>query len=257
MEKPIIKEWFESYWDKVFHGEGTRRQELKAHLNALLEQDLQPSNLNEQLVAQTRASLLRVPVSQRVYSRIKSHSEYNQRVDMLNFYGESVRTAFKMDERAQSALSIPALYTIQGYKNVDFSVDSPVVSDVINERWILADDDDKNVDFVNQDLDEISEQVKEHYLADYTKIWTNVYDSLHVANFSSLREVNDVLTSMVDPVYSPLLSVLQVGKTNTQLTPPLLDNLADKTAEGTRTDRAVDYMAIKLEGTIVDKSFHE
>ena len=257
MEKPIIKEWFESYWDKVFHGEGTRRQELKAHLNALLEQDLQPSNLNEQLVAQTRASLLRVPVSQRVYSRIKSHSEYNQRVDMLNFYGESVRTTFKMDERAQSALSIPALYTIQGYKNVDFSVDSPVVSDVINERWILADEDDKNVDFINQDLDEISEQVKEHYLADYTKIWTNVYDSLHVANFSSLREVNDVLTSMVDPVYSPLLSVLQVGKTNTQLTPPLLDNLADKTAEGTRTDRAVDYLASKVEGTVVDKRFHE
>src|SRR5690606_27669450 len=105
MEKPIVKEWFETYWDKNFQGEGTRRQELKAHLNALLEHDLQPSQLNEQLVAQTRASLLRVPVSQRVYSRIKSRSEYSQRIDMLNFYGESVRSAYKMDERTKSALS--------------------------------------------------------------------------------------------------------------------------------------------------------
>lgn len=256
-DRDIVKSWFDAYWDKVFYGEGSRRQELKAHLNALLEHDLDSSQLNQQLVAQTRAALLRVPVSQRVYSRIKSHSEYSQPVDMLNFYGESVRSAFRMDERAQAALSIPALYTIQGYKNVDLSVDSPMVSDVINERWILTDDDSKNVDFVNQDLEEISEQVKQHYLADYTKVWMGVYDNLHVAHYSSLREINDVLTGFVDPVYSPLLSILQVGKTNTQLTPPVFDALAEKTTAGTKTDRAVDYLASRAEGTLVDKRFHE
>src|SRR5690606_34859055 len=103
----IIKEWFESYWDRVFHGEGMRREELKAHLNALLEHDLQSTALNDQVVAQTRAALLRVPVSQRAYSRIKSHSLYNERVDMLNYYGESVRSAFKMDERTRAVLTIP------------------------------------------------------------------------------------------------------------------------------------------------------
>jgi type VI secretion system protein ImpL len=256
MDKAIIKEWFEAYWDNVFHGEGMRREELKAHLSALLEYDLQTSELNDQVVTQTRAALLRVPVSQRAYSRIKSQSRYSERVDMLNYYGESVRSAFKMDDRTRAALSIPVLYTIQGYKNMDFSVDSPVIADVMNERWILTDNDDKQVDFVGQDLDEISEQVKEHYLADYTKVWSDVYSTLSIANYGSLREINDVLTTFVDPVYSPLLSVLQVGKTNTQLTPPVLDNVADKMGEG-KTGQAVDYLASKVETTIVDKRFNE
>lgn len=257
MDKAIIKTWFDNYWDNVFHGEGTRRDELKAHLDALLKYDLQPSELDDQIVAQTRGLLLRVPVSQRVYSRMKSHSEYNEPIDMLNFYGESVRSAYKMDDRTRAALTIPVLYTIQGYENMDFSVDSPLVADVMNERWILADDDGKKVDFVNRDLEEISEQVKEHYLADYTKIWTEVYSSLNVTNFANLPEINDALTTFVDPVYSPLLSILQVGKTNTQLTPPVLDNLADKMGDKNKSGKAVNYLASKVEGTIVDKRFNE
>lgn len=256
MDKAIVKEWFETYWDRVFHGEGTRREELKTHLAALLQYDLLSSTLNTQVVEQTRAALLRVPVSQRVYSRLKSHSRYNERVDMLNFYGESVRSAFRMDERTRAALSIPVLYTIQGYKNMDFSVNSPVIADVINERWILTDDESKKVDFVGQDLHEISAQVKDLYLAEYTKVWSDVYSALNIASYGNLREVNDVLTAFVDPVYSPLLSILQVGKTNTQLTPPLLDNIADKMGDG-KSGQAANYLAAKVEGTIVDKRFND
>ncbi len=256
MDKAAIKTWFESYWDKNLRNDAVRRDELKKHLNNLLALELQPTELNDTVVSQTRSVLLRLPVAQRVYSRIKAQSEYNERIDLRNFYSEAIRTSFKMDDRALAALSIPALFTLQGYKNLDFSVDAPAIADVLNERWILADADDKNLDFMNQDLDDISAQVKSLYLADYSRVWGDVYNSLYIANFNGLRELNDALAAFVDPVYSPLLSVLQVGKTNTQLTPPVLDNLADKAGE-TKKGKALDFIASKVEDTIVDKRFND
>jgi len=256
MDKVAIKTWFEAYWDKSLRSDAARKEELKNHLTNLLALELQPAELNEQVVSQTRAVLLRLPVAQRVYSRIKAQSEYNTRIDLRNYYSDAVRTSFKMDDRALSALSIPALYTLQAYKNLDFSVDAPAIADVLNERWILADESDKNLDFMNQDLDDISAQVKALYLADYSRVWGDVYNSLYVANFGGLRELNDALAAFVDPVYSPLLSVLQVGKTNTQLTPPLLDDLADKAGDS-KKGKALDFIASKVESTIVDKRFND
>src|SRR5690606_17462500 len=141
-------------------------------------------------------------------------------------------------------------------------------------RWILADDGDARVDFLKQDLDEISEQVKEHYLADYSKAWSEVYRSLDIAQFGSLRELNEALTLLVDPVYSPMLSVLQVGRANTELTPSV-SAVSDKLQSageqasmvpgqaGYAADRAANLGRVgsmlgdPLEGTTVDKRFRE
>lgn len=256
LDKPLVKAWFEANWNRTFREDGATRDAVQLHFNALLERELPVSTLNPQVVAQTRAILLRIPAAQRVYSRIKSSSEYNKPVDMLNFYGESVRTSYRMDERARNALLIPVLFTIQGYKNVDLSPSSPLIADLKNERWMMADGDSKDVDLIVQDPKEVSEQVKALYFADYTKAWSDVYDALDVTNFGSLHELSDALNSFVDPVYSPLLSILQVGKLNTQLTPPVLDKLADKVT-GAVGEQAVNYLASAIDGTLVDKRFRE
>lgn len=256
MDKQLVSDWFETNWETQFHGEATRRQELKAHLHALLNLELEPLELNQHLVSQTRTLLLRVPVSQRIYSRIKSNAAYAQQVDLLNHFGVSVREAYKMDPATTKALNIPALYTIDGYKNTDFSPEAPVIADVVNERWVLSDDDKAKVDFVGEDLDEISEQVKDHYLADYSRVWSDLYGALEVAEFQDLRQAEDILLSFSDPVYSPLRSILQVGLTNTQLTPPIAQNLADDNSEG-RTGQITSFIADKVETTTVDRRFRE
>jgi type VI secretion system protein ImpL len=256
MDKAAVNTWFEAYWNNSLRDNVAHREEVQHHFNALFERELQASTLNQEVVTQTRAVLLRIPAAQRVYSRIKSSSEYNKPVDMLNFYSESVRSTFKMDERTRRALMIPVLYTIQGYKNVDLSAGSPLIAALTNERWMMSDGDDKNVDFDLQDPKEISEQVKAFYFADYIRIWSDVYNSLDIANFSNTRELADVLVNLVDPVYSPILSILQVGKTNTLLTPVVPDALAEK-AKLIAGEQAVNYLASAVEGTLVDKRFQE
>ncbi len=254
MDKPLLKNWFETHWDKQYNNDVARRTELQNHLNALLLNEIPASELNAPLVAQTRATLLRIPVAQRIYSRIKADPQFNQMVNVLNLYGESVRTTFNMDGTNQSALTIPVLFTIQGYKSLDLSPDSPLFGDVVDEEWVLGAGD--NQALINRDVKEISKQVKDFYLADYSNTWLTIHNSLHVANFAGLQSLNTALATFVDPVYSPVLSILDVAKTNTQLTPPVLDAAADKVTTGV-AGKAVNYLADNVETTVVDKRFDD
>jgi type VI secretion system protein ImpL len=259
MDKAVVKAWFDENWSRNFRDDAETRAQLQQHFDNLFTRSFPASELNEPLVAQTRAVLLRIPIAQRVYSRIKASSQYNKPVDMLNFYGDAVRTNYKIDERVRTAMHIPVLFTIQGYKNVDLSSGSPLIADLANEQWMMG--DGKNIDYTTLDSKEISEQVKALYFADYNKIWSAIYDSLDVTNFSSLRELSDALNSFVDPVYSPLLSILQVGKLNTQLTPTVPDKLAEKVTgalgNSVAGEQAANYLASAVDGNAVDIRFHE
>lgn len=260
MDKPMAQQWFEQRWQQQFHGEATQRKELEAHLAALMQTELPSTQLDKSLVSATREVLLRVPVSKRVYSRIKSNAQWMRPVDLRHHLGEGVGETFVMDDSTLAALKIPLLYTIDGYEEADFSEDSTLVADSINDRWVLADEDGERVDFVKDDLGEISAQVKEHYLADYTHVWNSYYRSLGIAPFSSMRQAGDVLSQLIDPVNSPLLAVLNVGKTNTQLTPiPEIDTEMLQKA-GSRVQRlgaAAEFASTKIPLNAVDKRFQD
>ncbi len=256
MDTDLIMDWFQTNWSNKLHGEASKRKELEKHLDALLGLDLEAVGLNNSLVNRTRTLLLRVPVSQRIYSRVRTNPDYAQPVDLLNEFGESVREAYRLTPEVTRALSVPVLFTIEGYENVDLSTESPVIADIVNERWVLSDDKTAKVDFIEEDLDEISEKVKDHYMSDYANAWKNVLGSLEIAGFQNLKQANDVLTGFTDPVYSPLLAILQVLTTNTQLTPPVLANLADDHNEG-NAGKATGLLASTFDGTKVDRQFRD
>ena len=261
METETLKKWFKELWAERYHGEATRRQQLSAHLDALLGLDLAPVELNQRTVAKTRNLLLQVPVSQRIYARVKTNPRYMQEVNLLTLLGESARTAFKLDEATQRAFSVPILFTYDGYKDVDLSADSNVLTDVVSERWLLDDDENsRRVDFVQEDLGELSERVRDHYYADYITSWLKVFRSLEVVQFKNLNDANDVLMSITDPVYSPLRFALELGAENTQLTPPVA--AAEAAAEHgkgklKRIGRLANLAASKRNLTKVDKRFQE
>ncbi|MDZ7924899.1 MAG: type VI secretion system membrane subunit TssM [Marinagarivorans sp.] len=255
MNKPMLQTWFENHWDQQLAQDKKTASELKQHLAALFELDISSVTLNALLVEQTRSQLLRVPIAQRIYSRIKADPQYNQRVDVLNWYGETVRNNFKQGVNTQNVFNIPVLFTLQGYKNLDLSPSSPLFANVADEQWVLADADSSSQVLINRDVDSISAQVRDFYLADYSNTWASIHSALVVNDFSSLQELNRALTAFVDPVYSPIIAILETAKTNTQLTPPVLDMAADKVQGGGKVDKALDYLAAKAEGTSVDKRF--
>ena len=256
MKKDLVLDWFKTSWSQNLKGEATHRKELESHLEALLSLELEPSTLDTRLISQTRALLLRVPVSQRIYGRIRTNPEYFQKVDMLNQLGETVRNSFTDSDKLKAAMAVPVLYTIEGYEKVDLSTSSPLIADIVNERWVLDDEKKEKVDFIKEDLDEISAKVKEHYLADYANRWNEIFAALEIAEFRDIKHASDVLSSFTDPVYSPLISILQVSATNTQLSTQLFANLADDNKEG-KSGQAAAFMDSKFEGTTVDRQFRD
>ena len=107
MDKQLIIDWFVADWDQNMQGEAASRQALEVHLKALLDLDLEPSELNDPLVKNTRQLLLRVPVQQRIYSRIRTNPDYYQKISLLNLFGETVRESFVMTPEIEQKLQVP------------------------------------------------------------------------------------------------------------------------------------------------------
>ncbi|HED35860.1 MAG TPA: type VI secretion system membrane subunit TssM [Gammaproteobacteria bacterium] len=256
MDKQLILDWFIADWENNMKGEASYRKEMEAHLKALLDLDMEPYQLNAQLVQQTRMLLLRVPVQKRIYSRIKTNPQYYQKVDVLNLFGETVREAYKITPSVQRTLLIPYMFTKPGYEAIDLSTDSPVISDIVNERWVLSDDKNARVDFIKADLEDISEKVKALYMADYISHWKRIFEALVISEFSSTKQAGEVLANFTDPVYSPMLSILQVSAENTQLSSQLLQNLNDDNSDG-KAGGATGFLANKFKGTKVDQQFRD
>lgn len=257
MDKQLISDWFVTDWELNMEGEATRRKELELHLTALLNLDLKPYQLNDRIVQQTRNTLLQVPVHKRIYSRIRTKPEFIQKIDVLNMFGDTVREAFAISKSTEKALQLPYMFTKEGYENIDLSTESPVISDIVNERWVLSDDENSRVDFVKNDLDEISGKVKELYMADYIAHWKKAFDALSIARFNNISQAGEVLSNFTDPVYSPLLAILQVSSTNTQLSSQLMQNVNDDTSSESGMSSATNFLADKFKGTKVDQYFRD
>lgn len=261
MDRQRVNDWFSEHWEQSLRGEGTRRKELALHLEQLLWiNPFPPAELNPKIVRNTRAIILREKVAQRVYSRVRTNPLYSRRVDLLSLYGASVRTSYKIDSSVMRALSVPVMFTKEGYDNIDLGPNSPLVKDIVNERWVLTDDENAKIDFIEEDLDDVSKQVKELYLREYIQVWERIYANLHLVDFRSLQHAEEVLANLVDPVYSPLMAILEVGRVNTQLRPPKddVEKLASKNPKkGKKMKLATKMLLSQYEGTIVDKHFRD
>lgn len=256
LDKTHVTDWFNGHWEQDLSGQATLRSELLAHLDALLDRPLDPSELNPQLVSAVRSTLLQVPVSQRIYSRIRTNPKYMHRVDLLNEFGEATRNTYVINESVIQKVSIPILFTKQAYDDINLSPESEIIASLAREKWVLSEDKDPRFDFARTDLDEITAKVKEHYHAEYRSHWDNIYSALEIKSFQDIHQANDVLLSFVDPVYSPLLTILQVGAANTTLTNQTLSNLTDDNKEGNK-GKVLALVASQVNQTIVDKQFRE
>ncbi len=252
----LVSEWFEAEWEQKLKAEPDTRQALKQHLQNLLSLELDPSPLDEGLVDRTRLILLRVPVHQRIYSRIKTRDEFRRKVNLLDLFGESVSGTYRMDDSVRASLQIPVMFTRRGYKAIDFSPESEVISGIVADHWVLGGNEAKRVDFVRDDLelDEISKKVEALYMAEFIQHWNEVLKVLEVAGFKSIDHAAEVLTRFVHPVYSPLKTVLQVSADNTRLSPQLPAQITDGGDE-TAVTKLAGVLAAKLEITAVDKKF--
>jgi type VI secretion system protein ImpL len=259
LNKEEVTAWFSQHWQAQMRTDEAKVGQLQEHLAVLLGLELTPVELNPAVVAHVKDILLREPIAKRVYSRIRHTPLYAREVDMLESLGDKARQYFVITPAVRDALTMPFLYTKEGYDKVDMSPDAEVIKSVIEERAILAQaqSDTEAAQWVSEEPEKISEQVKALYYADYIKLWSTYYASLKLTSLGDVRQAEQMLAALVDPVYSPMVTALQVGAENTQLTSTLINDLADSKLKGKKGEAAADTVDKVLDGNAVDKYFKD
>lgn len=250
-DQRVITEWANQHWQQQLQGNATAQTTLQQHLAAVFAQPFGALQGNERVIAWARQQLRQIPVAQRIYAQLKAGEE-GRPVDIYAGIGGNTQQVFGVrgdDARFQ----VPRLFTLPGYKALDFSASSPLFTNIAKDRWLFGEMEGE--DFSEADLERIGQEVRQLYLADYGSYWRGLLGGLHIARFGSLDGAVQTLKQMIDPASSPLLGVLRVAAEHTRLTAPpaLLAQAADK-AEGSA---AAGLVPDSLKPNVVDREFRD
>jgi len=221
-DSEFVTSWLSKNWSRDFAGHASDFDAINYHFAALTKQPLKTGGLNQLIVDRGRTALSRMPVALRIYNSIKGDKQYGQQVDLLTLLGDSTTQIFVAKDKIDHYL-MPYLFTKAGYKSLDLGPKSPVVQRAIADQWVVGQVEGQ--DFSKEDIVEISEKVKELYLQDYIAHWQNFLNGLDVSTFETWDKTQQKMAVVTDPVYSPLLNILQITRENTQLTPVVSDKL--------------------------------
>ncbi len=215
------------------------RRELLGHIDALLSRNaLQESiQIDQPLLARTRAALAATPFPQRVYRRLTRQGVGGQfpafRID--NAGGQSAALVFQRRSGRPLSEGVPGLYTYDGYhKGFSQAVDA-VISDLAAEEvWVLGITDSPNARRAadRAGRDSLADEVKRVYLRDYATLWEQFVADLTVVQGGSMAQTLQTTRILSEPD-SPLVRLLRAIVREVSLT-----EVEGKPAGGTLLDRA-------------------
>jgi type VI secretion system protein ImpL len=209
LDRDLVHAWMQLDWQRTYPGQenAAMRDDLLRHLDVLLAQPLPPITLDGGLVDQARATFSRVPVAQRVYSRIAPSSAAQalpqwRPSDALGAAGAEL---FVRASGRPLTDGISGLYTPEGFQSVLLASLPAVAKQVADESWVLG--KQSEIDTSGPALQTLEAAVVQLYEADYGKQWDALLGDLNLAPFQSAQQAAEALYVLGSP-QSPMRSLL-------------------------------------------------
>ncbi|MES9812850.1 MAG: type VI secretion system membrane subunit TssM [Candidatus Thiodiazotropha sp.] len=215
-----VKAWMLLQWQLTLPGaeNAQARQALTGHLDALLEMlPMTPTlPLDQDLIAHVRGNLLRVPLADRVYNRMKRTTESGAipPIRLSQVIGADAEMVFSRRSGEPLDKEIPALFSYEGYHKLFLKDHLEIANKLLEEKWILGPDLEKIVG--KTDLVRLSARVKELYYEEYIRTWDQLLADIRVKPFNSMRQAVDILNIISGPS-SPLRRYLKLIQEQTTL----------------------------------------
>ena len=221
MDRELVHEWMTLDWAAAYPGPAAApfRDSLARHLDALLAGSLPEILLDGELVAQARATFSRVPLAQRVYSRIKPAAAA-QRVapwkpsDALGPAG--VRVFLRASGKALSD-GIPGFLTVEGFHKVLLPSLGGAAKGVASESWVLG--KRAELDPNGPEMRSLERDVIALYSADYAEAWDKMLADLDVVPLRSMTQAAQDLYILSSP-QSPMRDLLASASRQLNLSVP-------------------------------------
>lgn len=211
-------------WRRLYPGFGQTalRHSLMRDLTALLARPLPDVPLDGQLIATARATFSRVPIAERVYSRIRD-SEAASRVPAWTpaaALGAAGTPYFVNATGKPLTDGVPGFFTKRGFYTVLLPALTHATQDVARESWVLGAQDRIKPD--SPQMQSLEQDVIRLYDTAYARHWQSMIDDLNIAPLGSAGQAVQALYVLGSP-QSPMVRLLSSMADELTLTKPPKD----------------------------------
>jgi type VI secretion system protein ImpL len=221
----FVRAWFNQDWEQVslpgVNNESARAL-LDNHLLALMELDdtTTPAvTLNADLVAKSEVILARMSVEEQAYSLIKATAPYSGIADfnLVERAGSDARLVFEtVDGSDLGGMSVPALYTYEGFQNFFLPQLSDVAQKIETEQWVMGQQAEAAA--IDDQLARLGPRLLQRYRDDYLAAWESVMSNIKLAPMAADKPAYQSLAAASAPATSPILKLVEAITYETQLT---------------------------------------
>lgn len=245
LEPDFLALWARLDWQARHGGRPGVQERLVTHLDSLLAAGLDPVEVDERLVRQVRQSLVDASPAKLVYGRLKRDhaAEAGGALRLADLLGASGEAAFAHDRGPAAEVTVPRLFTYQGYYTGFLPMSERLAERVRAEDWVLGLGEDR---ISSAELEGLERRLRELYYGEYVRRWDGLVQGLQVTSFQSLGHAIETLNLLSGPG-SPLRAVLEGVERHTRLT-RLPGGAAAGAAAGATAEAAADTRLGRLLG---------
>jgi len=221
LDKDLVKEWMDADWNQQFPGVAMQltRDQLTAHLDAMLEQPLTEIALDGNLVSDARRTLEQYPISQRAYAMIKQTGDVRDLPPwrVADHVGPQGAQIILLGGNPDLSQGISGFYTYEGFHNAFLPALAEVAPNMARDGWIMG----AQAQIANDDatIQRIMTDVISIYVNDYVDQWTQLLGQIGLVMPKSKQEAAAFANILAGPT-SPLKNLLSDIARQTKLTAP-------------------------------------
>jgi len=211
----VLKAWISIDWEMDYANQPETLNGLVKHLDYLLTLPSEPVKLNAGLIASARRILTQVPQAYQIYSRIKSETAENSyHFNVRAAMGKYADRVFINIQGELDQLSIPGLYTREGYRKLFLQQGGKILKQAVEQDWVL---NRMRADAASvTELRTLQREINDLYVADYIRYWANILANVQIRATASAEETIELL-GYISGKGSPLKQFLETVTENTAL----------------------------------------
>lgn len=224
VDDAAIMAFFDGIWRAEFTGLNgfDQREQLNAHLEAMLSLDDTRDisvPIDDTAVTLARSAIVRMSLADQAYAIIADRAQASgvQPLRLIDVTGPEAGLVFEtLDGSDLATVTVPGLYTYEGYWGFFFEELSRVAQVLEDDKWVLGDQANA-VDFDAQ-LAGLDQALQLRYGRDFEAAWQAMFDQFRLANMSADKPRYDVLGIASSSVASPILQLVKAIEAETRLT---------------------------------------
>jgi type VI secretion system protein ImpL len=222
-----------------------QRRQLEFHLDNLLArgQLSSPIPINQQLVANVRNTVNQIPISQRIYNRIKQQGVGANipEFTIAKAAGPSAPLLFTRASGQPLTKGVPGLFSYNGYHQAYSAAVKDVTKQLADEEvWVLG-LKEKNAGrwLFPEAQASLTDEARRLYLEDYASTWSAFINDIRLIRADSLQKSIQVARLLSAPD-SPLILLMRAIVKETTLSDleGSSKTIVDKTTESVKSARA-------------------